>query len=72
MLVHGDPNTTLPLALLALVVIVIYLRVLFYFIQDLYKPERRVYGSDKTIWLFIILFGSILGCLAYLYFGRQD
>ena len=72
---HSDPSVTLPpplVILLVIVFIVIYLRLLMYFVEDLYKPERRVAGGDKTVWLFIILFGSVLGILAYLYFGRQS
>lgn len=72
MLVLGDPSTPLPLAILfPLIVLILDLAVALYFIEDLYKPERRVYGGDKTMWLVIILFGSILGWLAYLLIGRE-
>lgn len=59
-------------ALLALIAIVLYVFILVQFITDLYKPERRVYGGDKTVWLFIMIFGSVLGCMAYLLFGRES
>lgn len=78
MLVHHSSspfNTALPPALvvvLALVFIAVYLRVLMYFIQDLYKPERRVSGGNKDIWAIIIVFGSIVGILAYLLVGREE
>ncbi len=77
MVVHSTPNTmpTLPpllVAVLAIVFIVIYLRLVMYFVEDLYKPERRVSGGDKTVWLVIILFGSVLGILAYLLVGREN
>ncbi|WIG58034.1 MAG: hypothetical protein OJF49_000779 [Ktedonobacterales bacterium] len=72
MLVLGDPSTPLPLGILIpLIILILDLAVALYFIQDLYKPERRVYGDDKTMWLVIILFGSILGWMAYLLIGRQ-
>lgn len=81
MLVHGSPfhtsafNTSLPpqiVVLLAIVFLLVYLRLVMYFIEDLYQPERRVSGGDKTVWLVIILFGSVLGILAYLLIGRES
>ncbi len=73
----ADPNISLPPALpipvlFALVALVLDVMVALYFIDDLMKPERRVAGGDKTIWLVIILFGSVLGWLAYLYIGREN
>lgn len=72
---HSNSSAALPPALVALLMVVfiaVYLWVLKYFIDDLYKPERRVYGGDKTVWLLIMVFGSILGILAYLLFGRES
>jgi hypothetical protein len=63
-------NTTLLLALLPLVLI--DLAVVIYCIVDLYKPERRVRGGNKTIWLFVILLINTLGWLAYLLAGREE
>ena len=60
-------NATLPLVAISL-----NLAMAAYAIRDLYRPERRVQGGDKTIWLFIILFGGAIGCLAYLLLGRRD
>ena len=71
---HGISNSALPPALvvlLAIVFLVVYVRLLVYFIEDLYRPERRVAGGDKTIWLVIIVFGSVIGILAYLLIGRE-
>ena len=58
--------------LLIVVFIALYLRLVKYFVDDLYLPERRVAGGDKTLWLFVILFGSVLGILAYLLVGRES
>src|SRR5690348_4576025 len=72
---HTGPDISVPAPLaifLTIVFIVIYLRLVAYFVQDLYQPERRVYGGDKTVWLFIIVFGSVLGILAYMLFGREN
>ncbi|HEV2405506.1 MAG TPA: PLDc N-terminal domain-containing protein [Ktedonobacterales bacterium] len=71
---HSQPNIPLPLPLVILItvtIIVVDLRVAMYFIHDLYKPERRVYGGNKDTWAAIILFGSIIGMLAYLLIGRE-
>lgn len=75
MLVLGDPANPPPLALaimLALLLVILDVAIALRFVEDLLKPERRVAGGDKTIWLLIILFGSFLGWLAYLLVGRQN
>ncbi len=73
MIVHHNTFTppSLLVVIIGVVALVIYVRVLMYFIDDLYKPERRVYGGDKTVWLVIMVVGSIAGILAYLLFGRE-
>lgn len=71
--VHSGPSTPPQVAaLLGLIALFVDIAVALYFINDLYKPERRVAGGDKTVWMAIILFGSILGWLAYLRFGREN
>ncbi len=59
------------LALVPLVGLALDLAIAYNFLQDLYRPERRVSGGDKTIWALIILFGSVLGWAAYLFYGRE-
>lgn len=56
----------LPLLGLALDLLIAY-----QFLQDLYRPERRVLGGDKTLWAAVIVFGSVVGWAAYLFYGRQ-
>lgn len=63
-------NAGLLLALLPLALI--DLGVVVYCILDLYKPDRRVRGGNKTVWLLIILFINTLGWVAYLLAGRED
>lgn len=70
MLAFGALNTKLLLALLPLVLI--DLGMVVYSIVDLYRPERRVRGGNKTVWLIVILLVSTLGWLAYLLAGRED
>jgi len=81
MLVHGSPfhtsafNTSLPpqiVVLLAIVFLLVYLRLVMYFIEDLYQPERRVSGGNKDLWALIIVLGSVLGIMAYLLVGREN
>lgn len=63
----------LPIGLLfAIVAFALDVVIALYFVQDLMQPERRVAGGDKTIWLVIILFGSVLGWAAYLLVGRVN
>ena len=63
-----DPR--LLLALVPLVIIELALKI--YSIVDLYKPERRVRGGNKLIWLLAILLVSTLGWVAYLIVGREE
>lgn len=62
------PNMTLALLPLAL----IDLGVVIYCIVDLFKPDRRVRGGNKIVWLLIILLVSTFGWVAYLLAGRED
>jgi hypothetical protein len=74
MVVHSNPNTAPPpgvALVLAVIFIAVDLWVAVRLLNDLYQPERRVYG-DKNVWAGIILFGSVLGMLAYILFGRVE
>ena len=76
MVVLGSMLNTPPspgaVALTGLILLVIDVAISLYFINDLYQPERRVNGGDKTLWMAIILFGSVLGWIVYLNFGREN
>lgn len=63
-------NTHLLLGLIPLALIEIGL--LVYSLRDLYRPDRRVKGGSKTLWLLIILLLSTLGPLLYVFFGREN
>ena len=71
MVVHGQPSFSLASIIVGLILIVLDLLVAMRFLQDLYQPERRVIGGDKSVWAVIIVFGSFLGWTAYLLIGRQ-
>ena len=70
MLTLGATNTTLLFALAPLVLI--DLGMVIFSIVDLYRPERRVRGGNKLVWLLIILLVSTLGWVAYLLAGREE
>jgi Phospholipase_D-nuclease N-terminal len=63
-----DPRLLLALAPLVL----IDLGMVIYCIVDLYKPDRRVRGGNKLVWLLVILLVSTLGWLVYLLAGREE
>jgi hypothetical protein len=65
-----DINPTI-IAILAPIVL-IDLGMVIYSIVDLYKPDRRVRGGSKLVWLLIILLVGTLGWLLYLLIGRED
>jgi len=55
----------IPLILLQLTLLVVGL-------FDLTRPERRVKGDNKLVWGLVIVFGQLLGPLAYFLFGREE
>lgn len=62
-----------PRLLAALIpLILIDLGMVIYSIVDLLKPERRVKGDNKLIWLLVIILINTFGWLAYLLFGREE
>ncbi|MHB8571903.1 MAG: PLDc N-terminal domain-containing protein [Candidatus Dormibacteria bacterium] len=53
-----------PLALIELGLVVFSL-------VDLAKPERRVLGDNKLVWVLVVLLVGTLGPVAYLLVGRR-
>jgi len=39
---------------------------------DLSRPERRVKGGNKVVWALVIIFGQMIGPLAYFLIGREE
>ena len=54
-----------PLLAIQLALIIVALR-------DLFRPERRVRGGAKWIWVLVIVFLELLGPLLYFTLGRED
>ncbi len=65
---HLDTGILLAIIPLAL----IDLGMVIFSIVDLFKPDRRVKGENKLVWLLVILLVSTFGWLAYLLFGREE
>ncbi|HLJ80070.1 MAG TPA: PLDc N-terminal domain-containing protein [Ktedonobacterales bacterium] len=75
MRVFDDISVTPPpllIVALMLLFLLIYVRIVKVFVDDLYLSERRVAGGDKTFWLVVIVFGSVIGIVAYLLVGREN
>lgn len=68
---HVSPlDTRILLAIIPLVLIDVGM--IIYCIVDLFKPERRVRGNNKLVWLLVILLVSTLGWIIYLLAGREE
>lgn len=62
-----------PLLIAALApLVLIDVAMVVYCIIDLYKPDRRVRGGNKLVWLLVILLVSTLGWIIYLLAGREE
>ena len=63
-------DSTLLVALIPLAVI--DLGMVIYCVVDLYRPDRRVRGGNKLVWLLVILLVSTFGWVIYLLVGREE
>jgi hypothetical protein len=72
----NDLATTTPdLGLILAIVIpllVVQVALMIVALRDLLRPDRRVRGGDKRIWIIVIVLGELIGPLVYLAFGRVD
>lgn len=55
-----------------LVLVAIQIVLVIAALVDLSRPERRVRGDSKVVWVIIILVFQMLGPLAYFIVGRED
>jgi hypothetical protein len=63
-------STSLLLILLPLVLIELGLVV--FSLVDLFRPERRVVGNSKLVWVLIIVLVGTIGPIVYLLAGRKQ
>lgn len=54
------------------IVLLAWVGLAIYCINDLYQPNRRVQGFSKDVWAIIILFIGIIGAFLYLTYGRDQ
>ena len=64
--------TASQILLLALPLIAIQLGLMLFALRDLFAPGRVVAGGSKPIWALVIVFGELVGPLAYFLAGRRD
>ena len=57
---------------LLLPIILLQLALMALALRDLLREDRRVRGGNKGLWALVIVFGQLLGPLAYLAIGRLD
>ena len=58
--------------LILLPLVVIELGLVVFSLVDLFKPERRVIGDNKLIWVLIIVLVGTIGPIVYLLAGRKQ
>jgi hypothetical protein len=51
--------------------LLIWLLLALYTIDDLLKPERAVRGGNRYLWAAVIILGSFLGLALYWGYGRE-
>jgi hypothetical protein len=64
--------TTTQLLLLLLPLIILQLGLMVFALRDLASPGRIVLGGNKIVWALVIVFGELLGPIAYFLAGRRD
>lgn len=64
--------TTTQLLLLLLPLIILQLGLMVLALRDLASPDRVVRGGSKVLWALVIVFGELLGPIAYFFAGRRD
>ncbi len=60
------------LLLLLSPIIAIEIGLMIFSLYDLSRPQRRVKGESKIVWLLIIVLLNLVGPLLYLIVGREE
>ena len=60
------------LILLLAPIVLLQIALLVWALLDLMKPERRVKGGNKVVWLLVVLLINVIGPLVYLFLGREE
>ena len=65
-------HLTTSLLLILLPVVLIELGLVVFSLVDLFKPERRVIGDNKLLWVLVIVLVGTIGPIVYLLAGRKQ
>jgi hypothetical protein len=65
-------HLTTSLLLIVLPVVLIELGLVVFSLVDLFKPERRVVGDSKLLWVLVIVLVGTIGPIVYLLAGRKQ
>jgi Phospholipase_D-nuclease N-terminal len=60
------------LVLILLPIALIELGLVVFSLVDLFRPERRVVGNNKLVWVLIIVLVGTIGPIVYLLAGRKQ
>ncbi len=60
------------LLLLLSPIIAIEIGLMIFALYDLSRPERKVKGDNKLVWVIVIVLLNLIGPLLYLLIGREE
>ena len=67
-----ESNTLVELLPFLIPVILIQCGLFVFALIDLIKPERKVKGGNKVVWIIVVAFVNIFGPLLYFFWGREE
>lgn len=70
--VYESAMNTGTLLLLLAPIIAIEIGLTIFALYDLSRPERKVMGGSKVVWVIVVLVFNLIGPLLYLLIGRED
>ncbi len=63
-----NPSSLVPIV----VILLVWVGMAIYCVNDLYQLNRRVLGFSKDVWAIIIVVVGIFGSVFYLFYGRDN